>query len=164
MARGAISEHARRSQSLQIPRLIAKLCSRGDASERAASVASSRLHRTEEAADRRRLQVVSIEPETRDIPEYVETTWASLRSVSHRTDGRTDGDETVHESTERELDVSRGRVADGSRWEREVRRFCGSSAADIMIRYSLTETGEERNFQLPPRAVLKCNIRRRRRK
>lgn len=48
-----------------------------------------------------------------------------------------------------------------------VRRSRGN-AGGIMIRYSLTETGEERNFQLPPpsspRLYLECNIRRRRRK
>lgn len=60
----------------------------------------------------------------------------------------------------RELDISkgwncgmvcigRGREEGGSKG---VRRSCGSSVADIMIRYSLTETGKERNFQLP-RAV-----------
>lgn len=97
---------------------------------------------------------MSIEPETRDIPKSVETTWTSLRSILHWTDG----DETVHESSRvRHIEgmncgmvcIGRGREEGGSKG---VRRSCGSSVADIMIRYSLTETGKERNFQLP-RAV-----------
>lgn len=51
-----------------------------------------------------------------------------------------------------------------------VQRSRGNSAGGIMIRYSLTETEEKRNFQLPPpstlsslgrRPYLECNIRRR---
>lgn len=63
---------------------------------------------------------------------------------------------------DRELDVSKV-LALGFEFGPPI---SGKRSADgIMIRYSLTETGEERNFQLPPpsslRSYLECNIRRR---